>query len=77
MQQAGDPQQAPSVQQYPPTSTNAQQLTNQMMGMHIGGVQTSGPPQTLPFGKAANRSLECNLIRIMQWKSIEYTKGKV
>ncbi|XP_073452777.1 protein transport protein Sec24C isoform X1 [Aquarana catesbeiana] len=50
MQQAGDPRQAANVQQYPPTSTSAQQLTNQMMGMHIGGVPASGPPQTLPFG---------------------------
>ncbi|XP_018421524.1 PREDICTED: protein transport protein Sec24C isoform X3 [Nanorana parkeri] len=51
MQQAGAPPQSANVQQYPPTSTSTQQLNNQMMGMHITGVTTSGPPQTtLQFG---------------------------
>ncbi|XP_068114147.1 protein transport protein Sec24C isoform X4 [Hyperolius riggenbachi] len=51
MQQAGALPQQANFQQYPPTSTSTQQLTNQMMGMHIGGVPTSGlPPTTLPYG---------------------------
>ncbi|XP_072281042.1 protein transport protein Sec24C isoform X3 [Pyxicephalus adspersus] len=50
-QQAGALPSAANVQHYPPTSTNTQQLTNQMMGMHIGGGPTSGPPQsTLQIG---------------------------
>lgn len=49
--QTGTLPQATNFQQYPPTSTSAQQLTNQMMGMHLGGVSTSAPPPTAPsFG---------------------------
>ncbi|XP_066456591.1 protein transport protein Sec24C isoform X1 [Eleutherodactylus coqui] len=35
--------QGTNFQQYPPTSTSTQHLTNQMMGMHLGGVPTSTP----------------------------------
>lgn len=49
--QTGTLPQATNFQQYPPTSTSAQQLTNQMMSMHLGGVSTSAPPPTAPsFG---------------------------
>lgn len=53
--QTGTLPQATNYQQYPPTSTSAQQLTNQMMGMHLGGVSSSGPPQTAPsFGSQSS-----------------------
>ncbi|KAM4030238.1 protein transport protein Sec24C isoform 3-T3 [Anomaloglossus baeobatrachus] len=49
--QTGTLPQATSFQQYPPTSTSTQQLSNQMMGMHLGGVPTSAPlPTAAGFG---------------------------
>ncbi|KAG8435097.1 hypothetical protein GDO86_013160 [Hymenochirus boettgeri] len=45
MQQGTAPQTA-SFQPYTPPSTSAQQLTNQMMGMHIGNVPPSAPTST-------------------------------
>ncbi|XP_053306347.1 protein transport protein Sec24C isoform X2 [Spea bombifrons] len=49
--QPGTLPQATSYQQYLPPSSSAQQITNQMMGMHIGGTATSAPPPTgLPYG---------------------------
>ncbi|XP_069609346.1 protein transport protein Sec24C isoform X2 [Ranitomeya imitator] len=41
--QTGTHPQAANFQQYPPSSTSTQQLSNQMMGMHLGGVPTSTP----------------------------------
>ncbi|XP_071986990.1 protein transport protein Sec24C isoform X3 [Engystomops pustulosus] len=48
--QTGSLPQAANYQQYPPSSTNTQQLTNQMMGMHLGGVTTSAPPTAGSYG---------------------------
>ncbi|XP_073541892.1 protein transport protein Sec24C isoform X3 [Phyllobates terribilis] len=47
--QTGTHPQAANFQQYPPPSTSTQQLSNQMMGMHLGGVPTS-TPLTMPTG---------------------------
>ncbi|XP_056386640.1 protein transport protein Sec24C isoform X2 [Hyla sarda] len=44
--QTGTLPQATNFQQYPPSSTSRQQLTNQMMAMHIGGVPAPAPPPT-------------------------------
>ncbi|KAM3913466.1 protein transport protein Sec24C isoform 4-T4 [Leptodactylus fuscus] len=44
--QTGNLPQATNYQPYPPSSTSTQQLTNQMMGMHLGAVSTSAPPPT-------------------------------
>ncbi|XP_040290796.1 protein transport protein Sec24C isoform X1 [Bufo bufo] len=55
--QTGTLPQATHFQQYPPTSTSTQQLTSQMMGMHIGGVPapaTSAPPTTISFGSQSS-----------------------
>ncbi|XP_069836706.1 protein transport protein Sec24C isoform X3 [Dendropsophus ebraccatus] len=49
--QTGTLPQATNFQQYPPSSTSTQQLTNQMMGMHLGGVPAPAPPPpTAGFG---------------------------
>ncbi|XP_063290737.1 protein transport protein Sec24C isoform X2 [Pelobates fuscus] len=48
--QPGSFPQAATFQQYTPSSTTAQQLTNQMMGMHISSAQTAAPPTGVGYG---------------------------
>uniref|UniRef100_A0A8C5QY36 Protein transport protein Sec24C n=1 Tax=Leptobrachium leishanense TaxID=445787 RepID=A0A8C5QY36_9ANUR len=48
--QPGAFQQPASFQQYTPSTTSAQQLSNQMMGMHISGAPTAAPPSGIAYG---------------------------